>query len=100
GLDVGLADGDVLAGLPTAARGALGCGHLLLGRLLLARHLHALGALASPGVGLGVLTSDRQPAPVAQPAVGADLHQALDVLRALAPQVALDRERAVDGVPE
>src|SRR4029077_14305585 len=57
GLDVGLADGDVLLRLAAAALGALGCGHrslsvLLLRGLLLAGHLHALGPLARASVGL------------------------------------------------
>ena len=64
---------------------------LLLGRLLLAGDLHALGALAGARVGLGVLAAHGQTAAVAQPAVAADLLQPLDVLRALATQVALDR---------
>src|SRR3954447_11693384 len=72
----------------------------LLSGLLLARDLHALGALASPGVRLRVLSADREAATVAQAAVAADLHQALDVLRALAAQVALDREVVVDQVAE
>src|SRR4051812_46175109 len=100
GLDVRLADRDVLLRLAAAALGTTGCRHrLLLARLLLARDLHALRALAGARVGLGVLPVDRQAAPVAQAAVGADLHQALDVLRALAAQVALDGD-AVDRVAQ
>src|SRR3954471_17849503 len=45
-----------------------------------ATRLGALGPLAGACVGLGALAVDRQPAPVAQTPVGADLHQALDVL--------------------
>src|SRR3954463_279236 len=99
-LDVRLADRDVLLDLAAGARGAFRCGHLLLPCLLLARHLHALGTLARAGVGLGVLTSHRQAAPVAQAAVAADLHQALDVLRALAAQVTLDHVVTVDDVAQ
>src|ERR1019366_10564155 len=62
--------------------------------------LHPPGTLARAGVGLRVLTANRQAAPVAYPAVAADLCQALDVLRALAPQIALDRELLVDRVAE
>src|SRR5690606_20175369 len=47
-------------------------------------------ALAAAGVRLRPLAPDRQAAPVEQAAVGADLHQPFDVLRALAAQVALD----------
>src|SRR5829696_3162385 len=93
GLDVRLADRDVLANLATAALGATGSGrHLLLRRLLLAGDGHPLRALPRARVGLGVLTAHRQAAAMAQAAVGADLHQALDVLGALATQIALDRE--------
>src|SRR3954462_3360956 len=56
GLDVRLADRDVLLRLAAAALRALGCGHaLLLPCLLLAGDRHALGALARTGVRLGVL---------------------------------------------
>src|SRR3954453_11184747 len=55
-LDVRLADRDVLLGTAAAPLGALRSGQLLLPRLLLAGHLHALGALARAGVGLRVLT--------------------------------------------
>src|SRR4051812_12729656 len=54
----------------------------LLARLLLAGDRHALGTLARARVRLGVLAADRQAAPVAQAAVAADLHEALDRLRA------------------
>src|SRR4051812_4765319 len=100
-LDVRLADRDVLLGAAAPALRALrGGAQLLLPRLLLAGHLHALGALARAGVGLGVLAADGQAAAMAQAAVAADLHQALDVLRALAPQIALDGEVAIDRVAQ
>src|SRR3954447_1081124 len=99
-LDVGLADGDVLLDPAAAALWSTRRGHLLLGRLLLAGDLHALRPLARARVGLGVLAADGEAAAVAQPAVAADLHQALDVLRTLAAQVALDDVVAVDQVAE
>src|ERR1044072_6617453 len=101
GLGVGLAHRDVLADSAAAALRTLRCwAHLLLPRLLLAGHLHALRALARARVRLGSLTADREAATVALAAVAAGLHQALDVLRALAAQVALDDEISVDLVAE
>ena len=66
----------------------------------LAGNLHALGALAGAGVGLGLLTPDRQAATMAQAAVATDLLESLDVLRAFAAQVALDGDVGVDQVAE
>src|SRR5918911_950024 len=80
-------------------RDGLCCATLLL-HLLLAGHLHPLRALARARVRLRALAVDRQAAPVAQAAVAADLHQALDVLRALAAEVALDRQLGVDEVAQ
>src|ERR1044072_1864645 len=71
----------------------------LLRGLLLAGHLHALGPLARTGVRLRVLPAHGQAAAMTHPAIAADLHEALDVLRALATQVALDRE-VVDRVAQ
>src|SRR3712207_763623 len=83
------------------ARGRRGAGiGLLLPRLLLAGDGHALRPLAGARVGLRLLPAHGQPAAMAQAAVAADLHQALDVLGALAPQIALDREVGVDEVAE
>src|SRR5215212_1379592 len=59
-------------------------------RLAPAGHAHPLGALAGSGVGLGPLSVDGQAPAVAKPPVGADLGQALDVLRALPAKVTLD----------
>jgi hypothetical protein len=59
-----------------------------------------LRALARAGVGLRALAADGQAAPVPDPAVGADLAEALDRLRALAAQVALDLQVAVDVLAE
>src|ERR1700742_3791432 len=61
----------------------------LLG-LALTGESHPPRTLAAAAVGLGALAADRQAAPMAQAAVGADLHQPFDVLGALAPQVTLD----------
>src|SRR5262249_35371112 len=66
----------------------------------LARNLHALGTLARASVRLRVLAADGQAAAVAQAAIAADLHQALDRLRALAAQITLDRDVAVDEVAQ
>src|SRR3954447_11615198 len=59
-------------------------------RLAPAGDAHLLRALARPGVGLGPLAVHRQPAAVAKSAIGADLRQPLDVLRAVPPKVTLD----------
>src|SRR5579875_1261415 len=119
-LDVRLPDRDVLAHAATAALGPPRSGHVspprvvqtrarswsfglrrsFLSCLLLAGDLHALRSLARARVRLRVLTAHRQTAAMAQTAVGADLLQALDRLRALAAQVTLDDERAVDQVAE
>src|SRR6201996_6508216 len=63
---------------------------LLLPRFLLAGDAQPPGALATARVGLRALAADRQAAAVTQTAVGADLHQPFDVLRAFAPEVTLD----------
>src|SRR6185312_9094416 len=56
-------------------RGRFGAGiqSLLLGGLLLARDLHALGSLARASVVLGVLSVNGQAATMPQPAIAADL---------------------------
>src|SRR3954452_3403073 len=59
-----------------------------------------LRALARARVRLRALPVRRQAAPMAHAAVGPDLRQALDRLRALAAEVALDLELAVDVVAE
>src|SRR5215207_2962548 len=79
-----------------------GCGIgllLLRRRLLLAGDAHPARALAATRVGLRALSVDGQAAPVAQAPVGADLRQPLDVLGALATQVALDLV-ALDGLAQ
>src|SRR3954449_8714087 len=74
-----------------------GCGIpaplLRLRRLAPAGDSHLLRALARPGVGLGPLAVDGQPAAVAKAAIGADLREPLDVLRAVPAKVTLDLAR-------
>src|SRR5262249_20105553 len=99
-LDVRLPDRDVLADATaraTTGRSLAGRGHLL--RLLPAAD-GLLRALARGRIGLRPLPVHRQVAAVAQPAVGADLGEALDRLRALAAQVSLDLVVGVDVVAE
>src|SRR4051794_6450264 len=59
-----------------------------------------LRPLAGARVGLCALPVDGQPAPVAQPAVAGDVHEALDVVGALPAEVALHHELALDHVAE
>src|SRR5579862_4856687 len=59
-----------------------------------------LGALARPRVRLRALAAGRQVATVAKTAVRADLLQALDRLRALAPEIALDLFVLVDELAQ
>src|SRR5688500_12281563 len=75
------------------------CATLLL-HLLLAGDLHALLALAAARIRLRALAVHGKPAPMAEAPVGADLHQALDVLGALTAEVTLHREVGVDEVAE
>src|SRR6185436_13845830 len=95
-LDVRLADRDVLADATAraAARGGLAWGSHLLRLLPAADGL--LRALARARVGLRPLAVDRQVAAVPQPTVRADFREALDRLRALTTQVALDLVVRVD----
>src|SRR6187397_1003386 len=58
--------------------------------LALAGDAEASRSLAAAGVGLRPLTPNRQATAMAEAAVGADLHQPFDVLRAIAAEVALD----------
>src|ERR1043166_5198938 len=55
--------------------------------------------LARARVGTRALTAYRQAAAMALAPIGAEIHQALDVHRNLAPQIALDRELA-DKLPQ
>src|SRR6266571_3493555 len=78
---------------------ALRGGAMLLRRLLAASD-GLLRTLAGAGVRLRPLPVHRQAAPVADPAVGADLGEPLDRLLPVAAQVALDLEVRVDVVAE
>src|SRR5438067_1151946 len=69
------------------------------GRLLL-HHDALAGALARPRVGVRALPAHRQPLAVTDPAVGADVHQALDVHRDLPAVVALHLELALDELAD
>src|SRR3546814_9055764 len=71
----------------------------LLGDFLLAGD-RPCRALAGPRVGLGALAAHRQALAVTQTAVAAEVHEALDVHRHVAAQVALDHELAVDGLAD
>src|SRR6202045_1462740 len=53
-------------------------------------------ALARAGVGMGALTTHRQPAAMAQAAIAAEVHQTLDVHADFATKIALDQIVAVD----
>src|SRR5947209_4539399 len=67
----------------------------------MARHADRLArTTARAGVGAGALAAHRQAAPVAQPAVGPDLHQPLDVECDLAAQLAFDFGFLVEHVAE
>src|SRR5262245_59833105 len=57
---------------------------------LLLGHRRATRPLPGPRIGMGALASNRQPAPVAQPPVAPDIHQALDIELDLFSQIALD----------
>src|SRR6266404_1781237 len=100
-LDVRLADGDVLLDLAPRATARSGLSprrrHLL--RLLPAAD-RLLRALPRARVRLRPLAVRRQPAPVAEAPVGADLGEALDRLLALAAEVTLDLDLGVDVVAE
>src|SRR6266851_7736243 len=68
----------------------LSCQSLFLARRFLLRDRRAARAFACARVGVGSLSAHRQPATMTQSAIGADVHQTLDVhLHALA-QVAFN----------
>src|SRR2546428_12538131 len=71
----------------------------LRGRRLLARD-GAPRPLARARVGVRPLTPDRQVPPVAEPAVAAEIDQALDARRDVAAEVALHLVARVDRAPE
>src|SRR5665811_449610 len=105
-LDVRLADGDVLAD-PAALTpfGSLRLSHSALLLRLLSRSLLALaadrplGTLAPTGVGTGALPVHRHATTVADALVAADVHESLDVLRALAEHQATHGHRLLQGHP-
>src|SRR4029078_4500514 len=76
------------------------CHGLRLGGRFLAAAVGLLRPLAGAGIGLRALAADGQSAPVPDPAVGADLAEALDRVGPLAAQVALDLEVAGDVLAE
>src|SRR6266550_2571711 len=98
-LDVRLAHDDVLL-LAAAGADDFFLGHLLLCLSLLAHADRLTRATAGARVGPGALSAHGQAAPVAQPAIGPDLHQALDVERDLAAQLAFDLGFLVEDVAE
>src|SRR3954454_7401706 len=57
-------------------------------------------ALAGASVGVGALAADREALPVADTAVGGEVHQPLDVHRGLAAKVALDLVVGVDRLSD
>src|ERR1700693_5678657 len=67
----------------------------LLGHFLLAGDC-AAWALLGAGVGVRALTTNRQPAAVTDPAVGANVHESLDVHRDFGAQSALDAKILLD----
>src|SRR5207249_515174 len=71
----------------------------LRGRRLLARD-GAPRPLARARVGVRPLPPDRQVPPVAEPAVAAEIDQALDARRDVAAEVALDLVAGVDRAPK
>src|SRR5690606_5797094 len=71
----------------------------LAGCLLLAGNGNRL-ALAGAGFGMGALAAHRQALAMAQTAVAAQVHQALDVHRDLAAEVTLDLVIAVDRLAD
>ncbi len=71
------------------AGGAPDVGSRLLGHLLLARD-GATRSLLRARIRVRPLPANRQPAPMADPAIRSDVHQALDVHRDFRPQRAFD----------
>src|SRR5579875_2239558 len=95
-----LAPARLLGGILSSTPEVIGPNHgLLLPGLLLAGH-GLLLALAGAGVRLGALAMHRQPAPVPQALVAADLDLAPDVRLDLPAQIALDLVVRLDPVPQ
>src|SRR5690606_14346900 len=78
--------------------GSLAIGQVFLLLLLAGDRLGR--TLPGAGVGVRALTADRQALAVTQAAVAGDVHQALDVHRGFATQVALDGVILVDGLAD
>src|SRR6266576_1549463 len=100
GLDMRLAHDDVLLLAAAGADDFLLRHNLLLCLGLLAHADRLARTAAGAGIGAGALAAHGQPAPVAQPTVGPDLHQALDVERDFAAQLAFDLGFFVEDVAE
>src|SRR5687768_2208777 len=98
-LDVRVPDGHVLL-LAFLAFGALTLCHGTPVLLLAADADGLLHTAALPGIRLRSLSPDGEVAAMAEPAVRADLHQALHVHADLAAEVALGLELAVDHLSE
>src|SRR5207248_10203566 len=100
GVHMGYARGDVLS-FAAARSGGSGLDHfgLSLNRLFLAGNCLG-GTLAGAGVGMGALATDRQALAMAQTAITAEIHQALDVHRHLAAQIALDPIVSIDQLAD
>src|SRR5467141_3438948 len=97
--DVGDAFGlDHLLGALRARR--LGLCHLLFQEGLLLARNRAPRPLLGARVGVRALAAHRQILPVARTAIGADVHQPLDVHRHLGPQRALDLVVPLDHLPQ
>src|SRR6185437_1419520 len=79
----------------SAAGAAIG----LLGHFLLAGD-GLRGALARACIGVGALAADGKAAAMAQAAIAAEIHQALDVHRHFAAQIAFDEKVAVDRLAD
>src|SRR5262245_1436788 len=79
-----------------AARAAAGAARR---RRLLAQHALAR-SLARARVRVRPLPAHRKAAPVAQPAIAAEVHEALDVHRHLAPQIALDLVLGLEDIAD
>src|SRR5216117_3008874 len=69
-------------------------GHFLLD------HHTTLRPLPRPGVRVRALAADREPAPMPDAAIRADVHEPLHVHRHLAAQVTLDLELALDELAD
>src|SRR3954447_16048277 len=68
--------------------------------LLLLSGDRARRAFTGAGIGMGPLATHRQAFAMTKPAVGAQIHQPLDVHRDLAPKVALDHVFAIDHLTD